>query len=59
MVHVCVSTTVREVGQRGYEVLVVLDAIVDRDIPGARAEDVGNETVLLELDDRCTTLVKF
>lgn len=40
MAHVCVSTTVREGAQRGYDVLVAQDAIGDRDIPGASAEQL-------------------
>jgi hypothetical protein len=33
MAHVCVSTTAREAHQRGYDVVVIGDAIGDRDIP--------------------------
>lgn len=40
MSHVCVSTTVRQAAQRGYDVLVAEDAIGDRDIPGASAEQL-------------------
>lgn len=34
MAHVCVSTTAREAFQKDYEVVLVEDAIGDRDIPG-------------------------
>ena len=40
MAHVCVSTTAREAHQKGYEVLIVEDAIGDRDIPGASGAQV-------------------
>lgn len=40
MSHVCVSTTARQAAQRGYDVLVAEDAIGDRDVPGASAEQL-------------------
>ncbi|KAJ6600984.1 Isochorismatase-like protein [Mycena vulgaris] len=55
--HVCVSTTAREAQQRGYEVVVVADAIGDRDIPGASGEEV-TKMVLLELGDAFATVVQ-
>ncbi|KAJ7656861.1 Isochorismatase-like protein [Mycena polygramma] len=57
MAHLCVSTTARAGHQRGYEVLLVEDAIGDRDIPGASAAEV-TKTVLLELGDAFATVVK-
>ncbi|KAJ6541512.1 Isochorismatase-like protein [Mycena capillaripes] len=63
MAHVCVSTTAREAHQLGYEVLVVEDAIGDRNIPGlagkdgASGEDVS-KIVMLELADLFATVVK-
>ncbi|KAK7439980.1 hypothetical protein VKT23_017233 [Stygiomarasmius scandens] len=57
MAHVCVSTTAREAYQKGYEVLVVEDAIGDRDIPGMTGEEL-TKTVLLELEDLFATIVK-
>ncbi len=38
--HVCVSTTARAGAELGYDVLLVADAIGDRDIPGASGKDV-------------------
>lgn len=40
MAHVCVSTTAREAAQRGLEVVVVADAVGDRDIPGGKGAEV-------------------
>lgn len=57
MAHVCVSTTARQAAEKGYEVLLVEDAIGDRDIPGAKAEDLV-KTVLAELGDAFGTVVK-
>ncbi|KAF5361414.1 hypothetical protein D9758_006239 [Tetrapyrgos nigripes] len=57
MAHVCVSTTAREAHQKGYEVLVVEDAIGDRNIPGVTGEEV-TKTVLAELGDFFATVVK-
>ncbi|KAJ6541513.1 Isochorismatase-like protein [Mycena capillaripes] len=57
MAHICVSTTAREAHQRKYEVVVVKDAVGDRDIPGASGEAV-TEMVMLELADGFATVVK-
>lgn len=57
MAHVCVSTTARQGHELGYEVVVVGDAVGDRDIPGARGEEV-TEMVLRELGDAFGTVVK-
>lgn len=38
--HVCVSTTARAGNDLGYDVLVVSDAVGDRDIPGVFAEQL-------------------
>jgi hypothetical protein len=48
--QVCVSTTAREAHQRGYEVLIVEDAVGDRDIPGASGEDVTKVSKLSPTD---------
>ena len=57
MAHVCVSTTVRQASQRGYDVLVVEDGIGDRDIPGVSGEEL-TRVVLAELADVFATVVK-
>lgn len=57
MAHVCVSTTAREAFQKAYEVVLVEDAIGDRDIPGVSGDDV-TKVVLAELDDVFGTVVK-
>jgi nicotinamidase-related amidase len=57
MAHVCVSTTAREGSQKGYEVVLVEDAIGDRDIPGASGEDVTSMT-LKELNDVFGTVIE-
>lgn len=56
MAHVCVSTTARQAAERGYDVLLAKEAIGDRDIPGARAEQVV-EMSLHELGDAFGTVV--
>ncbi|KAF1996330.1 Isochorismatase hydrolase [Amniculicola lignicola CBS 123094] len=57
MAHVCVSTTAREAHQKGYDVLLVEDGIGDRDIVGAKGEEVTS-MVLKELADVFGTVVK-
>ncbi|EOD51714.1 Isochorismatase hydrolase protein [Neofusicoccum parvum] len=57
MAHVCVSTTAREADQRGLEVVVVEDAVGDRDIPGGTGAEV-TKWVLAELGDAFGTIVK-
>lgn len=56
MAHVCVSTTARQAAERGYEVVLVREAIGDRDIPGVKAAKLV-ETVLYELADAFATVV--
>jgi nicotinamidase-related amidase len=56
MAHVCVSTTARQGHELGYEVVVVGDAVGDRDIPGAKGEEV-TRMVLCELGDAFGTVV--
>lgn len=51
------STTARQAAERGYDVVVVEDAVGDRDIPGAKAEDLVR-VVLAELEDAFATVVK-
>jgi len=55
MAHVCVSTT-RAAAELGYDVLVVRDAVGDRDIPGVKAENLVS-VVLSELADAFGTVV--
>ncbi|KAL1642923.1 hypothetical protein SLS58_005165 [Diplodia intermedia] len=57
MAHVCVSTTAREAHQRGLQVVVVEDAVGDRDIPGGSGDEV-TKWVLAELGDAFGTIVK-
>ncbi|ESZ99413.1 putative isochorismatase family hydrolase [Sclerotinia borealis F-4128] len=57
MAHVCVSTTARQAAEKGYDVLLVGDAIGDRDIPGVKAEELV-KTVLAELADAFGTVVQ-
>jgi nicotinamidase-related amidase len=57
MAHVCVSTTARQGHELGYEVVVCGDAVGDRDIPGARGEEV-TRMVLAELGDAFGTVVE-
>lgn len=57
MAHVCVSTTAREAFQKGYEVILVEDAIGDRDIPGVKGDEV-TRVALAELADVFGTVVK-
>jgi nicotinamidase-related amidase len=57
MAHVCVSTTARQADELGYEVLIVEDAVGDRDIPGVKAEELVRIS-LAELADAFGTVVK-
>lgn len=57
MAHICVSTTTRQAAQRGYDVIVVEDAVGDRDIPGVQGEEL-TKVVLAELADGFATVVK-
>ncbi|KAJ9664757.1 hypothetical protein H2198_000103 [Neophaeococcomyces mojaviensis] len=50
MAHVCVSTTARTANELGYDVVVISDAVGDRDIPGIGGAEV-TEVVLKELAD--------
>lgn len=57
MAHVCVSTTARAGNELGYDVLVVSDAIGDRDIPGVNAETLVS-VVLCELADAMGSVIR-
>ena len=52
MAHICVSTTAREAHQRGCEVLIVEDAIGDRNIPGASGEEVTKVSFSADVVER-------
>ncbi|CAM1509696.1 Fc.00g000310.m01.CDS01 [Cosmosporella sp. VM-42] len=54
--HVCISTTAREGARLGYDVLVVEDAVGDRDIPGVDAEQLV-QVALSEIGDAFGTIV--
>lgn len=56
MAHVCVSTTARQAHELDYEVVIAGDAVGDRDIPGAKGEEV-TRMVLCELGDAFGTVV--
>ncbi|KAI9926243.1 hypothetical protein ASPWEDRAFT_53472 [Aspergillus wentii DTO 134E9] len=56
MAHVCVSTTARAGNELGYDVLVVKDAVGDRNIPGVEAATL-KEVSLRELEDAFATVV--
>jgi len=58
MAHVCVSTTARQAAEKGYDVLLAKGAIGDRDIPGAKGEDVV-EGSLRELGDAFATVIPY
>ncbi|KAG9946310.1 isochorismatase, partial [Aureobasidium melanogenum] len=57
MAHVCVSTTARQGAELGYDVVCVEDAIGDRSIPGAEAEEL-TKTALNEIADAFGTVVQ-
>jgi nicotinamidase-related amidase len=57
MAHVCVSTTARAGDELDYDVLVVSDAIGDRDIPGVQAETLVS-VVLCELGDGFASIIQ-
>jgi nicotinamidase-related amidase len=57
MAHVCVSTTARQGNDLGYDVVLVKDAIGDRDIPGLGGAEV-TENTLKELSDAFGTVVQ-
>jgi nicotinamidase-related amidase len=56
MAHVCISSTTRAAADLGYDVLVVRNAVGDRNIPSVKAEDLVS-VVLSELVDGFGTVV--
>ncbi|KAI0133701.1 Isochorismatase-like protein [Xylariales sp. AK1849] len=58
MAHVCVSTTARQAAEKGLDVVVVKEAIGDRDVPGLKAEQLV-EATLAELGDAFGSIVSI
>ncbi|CAK7204020.1 hypothetical protein SEUCBS139899_006771 [Sporothrix eucalyptigena] len=56
MAHNCVSSTVRAGSEKGYDVYAVRDAIGDRNIPGATAEELVRIS-LAEVADALATVI--
>ncbi|KAL4890975.1 Isochorismatase-like protein [Aspergillus ambiguus] len=56
MAHVCVSTTTRAGNELGYDVVIVKDAVGDRNIPGVDADTLVS-VALNELADAFGTVV--
>ncbi|KAI8202376.1 putative isochorismatase family protein YddQ [Colletotrichum sp. SAR 10_65] len=57
MAHVCISTTARQASEKGWDVIVVEDAVGDRNIPGTNAEEL-TKVSLAEIADAFGTVVK-
>ncbi|EFX01377.1 isochorismatase family protein [Grosmannia clavigera kw1407] len=57
MAHNCVSATIRVAAELGYDVYAVRDAIGDRDIPGATAEELVRVS-LAEVADVVSVIVE-
>ncbi|KAI6790293.1 hypothetical protein KC360_g9039 [Hortaea werneckii] len=57
MAHGCVSSTAREATTLGYEVLIVEDAIGQRDLGSVKAADV-KKVAMAEMNDMFGTVVK-
>ncbi|KAI8282357.1 putative isochorismatase family protein YddQ [Colletotrichum sp. SAR 10_98] len=57
MAHVCISTTARQASEKGWDVIVVEDAVGDRNIPGTGAEEL-TKVSLAEIADAFGTVVK-
>ncbi|GJC78409.1 isochorismatase-like protein asqB [Colletotrichum liriopes] len=55
--HVCVSTTARQAAEKGWDVIVVEDAVGDRDIPGSKADEV-KRVALNEIADAFGTIIQ-
>ncbi|BFZ63320.1 hypothetical protein YB2330_004442 [Saitoella coloradoensis] len=56
MAHVCITGTARSGMENGYDVVIVRDAVGDRDVPGAKAPELV-KMVLTELADAIGTVV--
>ncbi|KAE9567284.1 putative isochorismatase family protein YddQ [Colletotrichum fructicola] len=57
MAHVCISTTARQASEKGWDVIVVEDAVGDRNIPGTSAVEL-TKVSLAEIADAFGTVVK-
>ncbi|CAI0645868.1 unnamed protein product [Colletotrichum noveboracense] len=57
MAHVCISTTARQASEKGWDVIVVEDAVGDRNIPGTGAEQL-TKVSLAEIADAFGTVIK-
>ncbi|KAF4833075.1 putative isochorismatase family protein YddQ [Colletotrichum siamense] len=57
MAHVCISTTARQASEKGWDVIVVEDAVGDRNIPGTSAEELTRVS-LAEIADAFGTVLK-
>ncbi|GKT61620.1 isochorismatase hydrolase [Colletotrichum tofieldiae] len=57
MAHVCVSTTARQAAEKGWDVIIVEDAVGDRDIPGSKADEV-KRVALNEIADAFGTIIQ-
>lgn len=57
MAHVCVSTTARVGAEKGFEVVVVEEAVGDRDVPGVGGEELTRVAVA-EVGDAFGTVLK-
>lgn len=55
--HICVSTTARQASERGWDPLVVEDAIGTRHIPGSSADEL-KRVVLNEIADGFGTIIR-
>ena len=51
------STTTRQAAEKGYDVIIVEDAVGDRDIPGVDGRTL-TKTALAELSDAFGTVLK-
>ncbi|SPO01855.1 related to amidases related to nicotinamidase [Cephalotrichum gorgonifer] len=57
MAHVCVSTTARQAAERGWDVIIVEDAVGTRDIPGSTADEL-KRVALSEIADAFGTIIQ-
>ncbi|KAK1635116.1 Isochorismatase-like protein [Colletotrichum phormii] len=58
MAHVCISTTARQASEKGWDVIVVEDAVGDRNIPGTNAEEL-TKIALAEIADAFGTVARY